>query len=162
MSWRPEMADQVADMRERLESSRSERDVKRGFGGLVDIEFLVQLLQLKYGQDLSDLRSTNTWDSLAAAQRHSLLSEEEYRSLKGSYDFLREVESRLRIIYNRSLDELPEIPEDLEKLARRLGFDRSPTEPADKQFLVELDRHTRQTRELFLDLVWRERQPLKP
>jgi glutamate-ammonia-ligase adenylyltransferase len=159
LPWRPEVADQVADMRERLEASRSERDVKRGFGGLVDIEFLLQLLQLKYGHNLHELRSTNTWDSLAAALRHALLSPEEYGALRASYDFLRGVESCLRIIHNRSLDELPQTAENLDTLARRLGFESNTSGSAGTHFLGELDRHTRQTRELFLTVVRRERQP---
>ena len=53
-------------MRERLEASRSDRDLKRGFGGIVDVEFLVQLFQLKYGRRLPALRTTNTWEALDA------------------------------------------------------------------------------------------------
>src|SRR5262249_27120466 len=48
--WRPELAAEVLSMRHRLEGSRGERDLKRGFGGVVDVEFLVQLFQLKYGR----------------------------------------------------------------------------------------------------------------
>ena len=47
--WRPEMLGEIAGMRERLEASRPARDLKRGPGGLADVEFLVQLFQLKYG-----------------------------------------------------------------------------------------------------------------
>ena len=46
-----EFADEIASMRRRLETSRGERDLNRGFGGLVDVEFLVQLYQIKYGKD---------------------------------------------------------------------------------------------------------------
>jgi glutamate-ammonia-ligase adenylyltransferase len=148
------MVAEIAEMRERLEASRSERDVKRGFGGIVDIEFLVQLLQLKYGGRVAGVRVTNTWNALAALHQHGLLSKSEYRALRASYDFLREVESRLRIVHNRSLDELPETPEDLEKLGRRLGFEPGR---AGQKFLSELERHTTQTRELFLRVVERER-----
>src|SRR5262249_31177426 len=49
LEWQPEFADEILAMRMRLEASRSERDLKRGFGGLVDVEFVVQLFQLKYG-----------------------------------------------------------------------------------------------------------------
>ena len=42
LDWRPELADEIADMRERLEASRGPRDLKRGGGGVVDVEFLVQ------------------------------------------------------------------------------------------------------------------------
>jgi glutamate-ammonia-ligase adenylyltransferase len=154
VTWQPQMVAEIAEMRERLEASRSERDVKRGFGGIVDIEFLVQLLQLKYGGRVAGVRVTNTWNALAALHQHGLLSKSEYRALRASYDFLREVESRLRIVHNRSLDELPETPEDLEKLGRRLGFEPGR---AGQKFLSELERHTTQTRELFLRVVERER-----
>jgi glutamate-ammonia-ligase adenylyltransferase len=154
--WRREMLAEIAGMRERLEASRSERSLKRGFGGIADIEFLVQLLQLKYGGAAPEIRATNMWDALAALQARGLLSAEEHAALRASYDFLREVESRLRIVHNRSLDELPQTPAGLETLARRLGFGTGP-EDAGRQFLTELERHTTQTRELFLRVVERER-----
>jgi glutamate-ammonia-ligase adenylyltransferase len=157
MPWRPELADEIRGMRERLEASRSERDLKRGFGGIVDVEFLIQLFKLKYGRDLPALQTPNTWEVLDALEASDLLSPEEYTSLRSSYDFMRLVESRLRIVHNRSLDELPEAPEDLEKLARRLGFEAGPRGSAGDQFLAALERHLTQTRELFLRLVARER-----
>jgi [glutamine synthetase] adenylyltransferase / [glutamine synthetase]-adenylyl-L-tyrosine phosphorylase len=149
--WRPEMADEIRAMRDRLEASRNDRDLKRGFGGLVDTEFLVQLFQLKHGRELPALRTGNTFLALDALRAAGLLSEEEHATLRFGYDFLLRVQSRLRIVHNRSLDELPEAPEEVEKLARRLGFD------AGERFQAELERHTARTRELFLRLTARER-----
>lgn len=156
-AWQPAMADEIVEMRERLEASRSERDLKRGFGGMVDIEFLVQLLQLKEGRDRPTLRQTNTWQALAALRDVGLIDAEEHQHLRESYDFLRSVESRLRIVYNRSLDELPQAPEKMEQLARRLGFAPQPGWGAGSQLLDALDRYTSQTRELFLRIVGRAR-----
>jgi glutamate-ammonia-ligase adenylyltransferase len=157
LPWRPEMTDEVRGMRERLEASRSERDVKRGFGGIVDVEFLVQLFQLKYARDLPALRTPNTWEALEALKAIGLLAGGEFAVLWSSYNFLRMVESRLRIVHNYSLDELPENLEDLEKLARRLGYEPGPDAAAARRFLHELEQHTAQTRELFLHLLTRER-----
>ncbi|HEX5273528.1 MAG TPA: bifunctional [glutamate--ammonia ligase]-adenylyl-L-tyrosine phosphorylase/[glutamate--ammonia-ligase] adenylyltransferase, partial [Gemmataceae bacterium] len=154
--WAPDMLTEIAGMRERLEASRSERSLKRGFGGIADVEFLVQLLQLKYGGARPGLRATNTWDVLAALHAAGLLSDEEHAALHASYDFLREVESRLRIVHNRSLDELPQTPAGLDMLARRLGFEAGPDD-AGRRFLAELERHTTQTRDIFLRVVERER-----
>ena len=156
LPWRPELVDEIREMRERVEASGSERDLKRGFGGMIDVEFLVQLFRLKYGRDLSAVRTTNTWEALDALLQASLLSAEEYETLRTCYDFLRLVESRLRIVHNRSLDELPEQPEDLDKLARRLGIERGPAGSPGSQLVAELDRHQMQTRELFLRLLDRE------
>ncbi len=158
LAWKPELVDEVLTMRRRLESSRTERDLKRGFGGLVDIEFLVQLFQLKYGARVAALRTPNTWQSLEAMREAGLLTLEQYTIGHGSYGFLQRVLSRLRIVHNRSLDELPQAPEEVEKLARRLGFEVTPQDTAGGHFLSELEGHTRQTRELFLRLLARERE----
>jgi glutamate-ammonia-ligase adenylyltransferase len=157
--WQPAMVDEIATMRERVQASGSDRDLKRGFGGIIDVEFLVQLFRLKYGRDISALRTTNTWEGLEVCRTAGLLDVEVFSRLWSSYEFLRLVESRLRIVHNRSLDELPDKPEDLEKLARRLGFDQAPAahESASQRFLEALDRHLKQTRELFVRLVERER-----
>jgi glutamate-ammonia-ligase adenylyltransferase len=149
--WRPEMADEIRTMRERVEASRNGRDLKRGFGGLVDTEFLVQLFQLKHGRNLPALRTGNTFQALDALCGAGLLSAEEHAILRSGYDFLLRVQSRLRIVHNRSLDELPAAPEEVEKLARRLGFETG------ERFLAELERHVARTREVFLRLVARER-----
>jgi glutamate-ammonia-ligase adenylyltransferase len=156
--WKPELTDEIADMRERVEAAGSELDVKRGFGGIIDVEFMVQLFRLKHGRGLPAVRHSNTWRSLEALFAAQLLAEAEYDALRSGYDFLRLVESRLRIVHNRSLDELPRQAEDVEKLARRLGFEPEANRGAGQQFLEELDRHTARIRELFLVLVKRERQ----
>jgi glutamate-ammonia-ligase adenylyltransferase len=157
LKWRPEIADEIRDMRERLEASRGERDLKRGIGGIVDVEFLVQLFQLKYGREMAALRNPNTWNALEALRGNGLISEADHAILKTSYDFLRLVESRLRIVHNRSLDELPEGKEDLEKLARRLGRESFFGVSAADRLLGDLEWNTQQTREVFDRLVSQER-----
>jgi glutamate-ammonia-ligase adenylyltransferase len=156
LPWQPQMADEVMDMRRRLEASRGSRDLKRGPGGLVDIEFLVQLFQIKYAAALPALRSPNTWTALAAIRDAGLLTPAEQDELVAGYDFLLRVQNRLRIVSNRALDELPEAAEDIEKLARRLGYESAPA------FLAELDRHSRKIRETFLRLLARERETPAP
>ena len=123
LTWKPAIADEIRAMRQRLEDSRSERDVKRGFGGIVDVEFIIQLFKIKYGRLLPGLRTTNTWEALTALRGAGLLSEHEHDQLRDGFGFLRLVESRLRIVHNRSLDELPASRDDQEKLARRLELE---------------------------------------
>jgi glutamate-ammonia-ligase adenylyltransferase len=143
LDWQPEFAQEVRTMRDRLQASRGPRDVKRGPGGQVDVEFLVQAFQLRYGGAHPEVCVANTWQALDALATVGLLNEPDYLALRESYDFLRQVESRLRIMTNRALDEYPEAAEELQKLARRLGFESAAT------FRTELDRHTNRTRELF-------------
>jgi glutamate-ammonia-ligase adenylyltransferase len=160
LEWKPELADEIQAMRDRVEASGSDRDLKRGFGGIIDVDFLVQLFRLKYGRNYPALRQPNTWASLDALRDSGLLSAAEHATLRSCYDFLRLVESRLRIVHNRSLDELPDREEDLEKLARRLGFEPALGISAARGLLDELDLHMTRTREVFLELVQRERKNL--
>ncbi|HBI42757.1 MAG TPA: bifunctional [glutamate--ammonia ligase]-adenylyl-L-tyrosine phosphorylase/[glutamate--ammonia-ligase] adenylyltransferase, partial [Planctomycetales bacterium] len=151
LAWRPELADEIVAMRERMEAGRGARDLKRGAGGVVDVEFLVQMFQLKYGRERPALRMPNTWEALDALLAAGLLSAEEHAALQTGYDFLRRVQGRLRIVHNRTLDELPEAMEEVNKLARRLGYE------AGGAFLAELDKNTKQIRNLFIEVVARER-----
>jgi glutamate-ammonia-ligase adenylyltransferase len=151
-NWKPEMAAEIITMRQRLELSRGPRDLKRGHGGSVDIEFLVQMLQLKCGREHPKLQWSNTWETLEALRSIGLLPQADFEGLQASYDFLRQVESRLRLMTNRPLDVWPEAPEEFEKLARRLGYDAGVDSPA-ARFRAELGRHTKQTRERFLRLM---------
>ncbi|MCI0463175.1 MAG: bifunctional [glutamate--ammonia ligase]-adenylyl-L-tyrosine phosphorylase/[glutamate--ammonia-ligase] adenylyltransferase, partial [Gemmataceae bacterium] len=156
-AWKPEFADEIASMRKRLEASRGERSIKRGFGGLVDVEFLVQLYQLKYARARPALRSTNVSTALDALHAERLLPTDAYQELRANYDFLRRIESRMRIVHNLSQDELPSRPEDIDKLARRLGYEADGPSSAAERFLREMERRTARTRELFGELIERER-----
>ena len=130
-------------MRERLEASAPPRSLKRGPGGMTDVEFLVQAFQLQHGRDRPDICRTNTWDGLDALRAAGLLSAADHRTLTDGYSFHRLAEARLRIVTNRPLTEYPDDPAELEKLARRMGF------AAGDQFLAELHRHARGVRETF-------------
>ena len=136
-------------MRERLEASRPARDLKRGPGGLADIEFLLQRFLLAHGGPLPALRTTNTRQALTALHDAALLTGEQYADLMAGYDFLLRVQNRLRIVHNRTLDAVPESAAEVEKLARRLGFDGG------EKFLVELDGHRRRIRGLYRELMGR-------
>ncbi|MGF1579840.1 MAG: bifunctional [glutamate--ammonia ligase]-adenylyl-L-tyrosine phosphorylase/[glutamate--ammonia-ligase] adenylyltransferase [Gemmataceae bacterium] len=155
--WEQSMASEIGRMRERVQESSHVRDLKRGFGGLIDIEFLVQLYRLKLGKDDPNFRETNTRKALQMLQESGTLAEEEARELIESYQFLRLVESRLRIVHNRSLDELPNDEEELEKLARMLGFESGNDETARTRFEAKLDHYLVRTRELFRTIIDREK-----
>ena len=157
VTWQPEMADEIANMREKVQASGTSRDLKRGYGGIIDIEFLVQLYRLKYGPTMPELRVTNTWDTLDSLEKTKLISGDEYQKLSDSHNFLRLVESKLRVLYNRSLDELPSQQEELEKLAKSLHCEANEDKTATEVFLDRLDYHLNQTRELFLQLMEREK-----
>lgn len=154
--WSPIFMDEIHAMRLRLESP-SPRHLKRGIGGIMDIEFLVQMLQMKYGRRFRDLLQTNIWVILKHLAKHELLTVEEEALLEDSYSFLRRVMSRLRVATDRPCTELPESAEDLTKFARRLGYSPCLDYSAAQAFENDLRRITTQVRHLYMDLFRRER-----
>ncbi|GLI38089.1 bifunctional [glutamate--ammonia ligase]-adenylyl-L-tyrosine phosphorylase/[glutamate--ammonia-ligase] adenylyltransferase [Geobacter hydrogenophilus] len=106
-------------------------NIKTGRGGIVDIEFMVQYLQLCHGVNLPEVRSTNTLLALKAMRLCGVLTEEEFATLQGGYKFLRRLENRLRLIHDYSINDLGGPREYLDKLARRLGYDPKLRHPGD-------------------------------
>jgi glutamate-ammonia-ligase adenylyltransferase len=149
--WSPELAEELGAMRQRLEASRSRRNLKRGVGGLVDIEFLAQLFQIKYGRAHPELLTPDLWEALATLERLRLIGAADAFALGQAHDFLLRVQGRLRIVHNRSLDEVPDEPDEVEKLARRLGVESGT------RLLGELNAHLAENRAIFLRLLEKER-----
>lgn len=115
--WKPADAREIRHMRHRLEQAAGTGNLKRGQGGLVDIEFLVQMLQLKHGHDTPAVRVPNTLAALAALYEAGLLSVHDFQAFDAGYRFLRTIESRLRLMNSAARDTLPDDPTELEKLA---------------------------------------------
>jgi glutamate-ammonia-ligase adenylyltransferase len=144
-----QLALHALDMRRKLEASRPRHDLKRGPGGLADIEFIVQYLQLIHAAARPDLLRPNVWDALNALRRHGIIGRETHAELRDAYDFLRTVEGRLRLIHNRGVGELPESPAELERLARRVHSDPTDRVRSVAAFRAEADLVTRSTRANF-------------
>jgi len=106
-------------------------NIKTGRGGIVDIEFMVQYLQLRHGVNLPEIRSTNTLLALKAMRLCGVLTEEDSATLQAGYKFLRRLENRLRLIHDYSINDLGGPREYLDKLARRLGYDPKLRHPGD-------------------------------
>ncbi len=146
-SFGPDDARAIRDMRARLEESASPHNLKRGAGGIVDIEFAVQLLQLKYGGDDPQLRGPSVFAALRALEAAGHLSSGDARFFCESYRMLRTVEARLRLIYGSSRDDLPSETAERDKLAQQLGY-------ADGAAMMdELERVTHETRTRFNRLI---------
>ncbi len=108
-------------------------NVKLGRGGIREIEFLVQALQLLYGGDDPWLRERNTLKALFRLAERGYLAPGLVRTLSEAYGHLRTVEHRLQIVHEFQTHTLPTEREALGRLARRLGFGGRPA-PAARQF----------------------------
>ena len=145
--WQEAFAEEIRSMRRRLELTVSSRDIKRGKGGLVDVEFIAQLLQLKHGGKSISLRTPNTLKALRAAMHAGVLEPKPTQDLVDGYRFLREIESRLRLMNSTARDELPSEADELRQLAYFLG------KPSGDELIEAVANATRSIRALFAAIV---------
>ncbi len=157
--WSADQTREIRHMRYRLDASASQRSLKRAIGAAMDIEFIVQLLQLKYGHRFPSICQTNIWHALRELGHQQLLSLEELALLQESYSFQRLAEAKLRIATNRAINEYPEDRVELEKLARRMSphLQGETSGTAFRQYLAKLQQ---QTRTLFEAILQREESDL--
>jgi glutamate-ammonia-ligase adenylyltransferase len=121
-------------MRMEIEIARESEgsyNIKTGRGGMVDVEFIVQYLQLTYGRDFPDIRCANTVEALQAIKGCGLIPEDEGDTLLNGYLCLRRLEYRLRIVHDYSMNDLGGSRDYLDKLARRLGYDPNLRNPGE-------------------------------
>src|SRR5262249_4727933 len=98
-------------------------NIKTGRGGIVDIEFLAQMLQLRYGRRFPALRQRATLAALEALHACGVLPADDFRLLIGGCRFLRALENRRRIERDQPVEALESDNEQLTSLARRLGYE---------------------------------------
>ena len=121
---------------------RTETEVKLGRGGIRDIEFTVQMLQLLNGGRIPALRTPNTLEAIEQLGRHDVLRPFEADTLARNYAFLRKVEHRLQIEGSKQVHALPAKPGDLGAFARRLGY------VSGESFMAEYRERAKQTRDV--------------
>ncbi|HET9552966.1 MAG TPA: bifunctional [glutamate--ammonia ligase]-adenylyl-L-tyrosine phosphorylase/[glutamate--ammonia-ligase] adenylyltransferase, partial [Anaeromyxobacteraceae bacterium] len=123
---------------------------KTGRGGLVDVEFAAQFLQLAHGHAHPAVRSPSTLTALARLREAGLLREAPYQALAKGYEFLRRLELRLRIVHDYTIDHLPKGAVPLAQLARRFGY--MGDDPGGR-LVAEYGRVTRDVRAAFDEVV---------
>ena len=111
-------------------SGKSASDVKTGHGGIRDIEFVIQFLQLLNGVVEPGIRTGNTLEAIERLGQVGVLTQQERSLLEENYCFLRQLEHRLQIMYDLQTHDLPTNPNELVKVARRMGFTSSSSQTA--------------------------------
>ncbi|KIZ18100.1 bifunctional [glutamine synthetase] adenylyltransferase/[glutamine synthetase]-adenylyl-L-tyrosine phosphorylase [Streptomyces natalensis] len=148
----------VADVRqmrlrvvENIPADRVERELKLGPGGLRDVEFAVQLLQLVHGRSDPTLRGPGTLDALAALAAGGYVGRQDAAALDTAYRFLRALEHRIQLFRMRRTHLMPEEETDLRRLARSLGLFTEPVDTLRKEWKW----HAREVRRLHEKLFYR-------
>ena len=133
----------------------SDRELKRGRGGIRDIEFAVQLLQLVHGRHDPALRSPTTLDALAEMGSSGYIEPDDARSLDNAYRLLRTVEHRLQLEDEQQVHALPNDPAALDRLARVMGYRDSAEADAGQLLSRYLRRQQAMVRSIHEHLFFR-------
>ena len=156
---RPDFVADVQAMRRRvvehLRPDIAEREIKLGPGGLRDVEFAVQLLQLVHGRADESLRVQATLPALAALRDGGFVGRDDAISLADAYVFLREAEHRLQLVKLRRTHLVPEDAAAVARLARAMGFRPDARGDASRVWRQEWALHGREVRRLHEKLFYR-------
>ncbi|MEA2509184.1 MAG: [glutamine synthetase] adenylyltransferase / [glutamine synthetase]-adenylyl-L-tyrosine [Actinomycetota bacterium] len=147
---------QIRHLKARMEKERvargsdPKRDMKMGPGGASDIEFAVQLAQLRSGHDHPEVQATRTLEALRSLGTSMLIAGADAALLADAYRFIAKLRNRLFFMAGRPTDVLPAKPEDLEALGVALGYSSQPRQELEEAYL----RITRRARKIAEPLIY--------
>jgi len=136
---------------ENIPIAEVERELKLGPGGLRDVEFAVQLLQLVHGRADTSLRSGTTLDALNALAAGGYVGRADAVQLDDAYRFLRSMEHRIQLFRLRRTHLVPEDEADLRRIGRSLGLRTDPVAELNREW----KRHASVVRRLHEKLFYR-------
>jgi [glutamine synthetase] adenylyltransferase / [glutamine synthetase]-adenylyl-L-tyrosine phosphorylase len=136
---------------EHIPAHHAERQLKLGSGGLRDVEFAVQLLQLVHGRADESIRPPTTLSALAELTRGGYVGRDDGEALHHAYAFLRTLEHRIQLYQLRRTHVVPEDERSLRRLGRSMGHTKEPVET----LAQEWQHHRREVRRLHEKLFYR-------
>jgi glutamate-ammonia-ligase adenylyltransferase len=154
--------DEIKSMKEKIDVSLRRKgrglfDVKLGKGGIREIEFFVQAIQLINGGKDPSIRQKSTLKAIRCLREKEYITPEEEMNLKDAYIFLRDVEHRLQIFHGRQTQLLPDNAEAIEKVAKTLRFKDSPYQ----DFTKKLDTVTENVHTIYNKLFYEAHKKLE-
>ncbi|HZR45731.1 MAG TPA: hypothetical protein VFA47_03425, partial [Candidatus Manganitrophaceae bacterium] len=145
---------EVRELKEKIDEkiaaqNQTDFHVKLGLGGIREIEFVVQSLQVDLGGKAPAIREPNTMKGLGKLLRGGFLSPEDHRCLSEAYLFLRDLENKLQMVNDQQTHLLPADPDEAGACAMMLGYENRETAPAADQLLSDYRERTRKVHQIF-------------
>lgn len=128
-------------------------NIKTGRGGIRDIEFAIQFLQLLNGCLLKEVRGNNTFRAIKRLERADCLTVKEGNLLYHNYSWLRKLEHRLQIVHDLQTHTLPGSQNALKVVARRMSYEPTDHQSALDQFQADLKEKTETNRSILNHLL---------
>ena len=139
--------EEIRELKKKIDTIFDVNDIKRGYGGIREIEFFVQTFQLLYGADKTILRAGPVTEVLEELLREGFLTGEDTTVLSESYLFLRRLEHILQMKDDIQTHSLPSNPGELDILSRKMHFVGTP------EFLSELRLRRLKVRDMYNSLL---------
>jgi len=148
---------EIANMRklvvDELGSQRGKYDLKRGEGGIMDIDFLTHYLQLLYGCKDKSLRTTSTRQALRKLTEAGKINIENSDCLLDAYNYLKTIESHLRVFDMKSISTFSKDADEITGLVRSMNYLNENTRDAAKIFLDDYRNTTQSVRQIYNDIL---------
>jgi glutamate-ammonia-ligase adenylyltransferase len=151
-----EAIDEIRRMKSQVEQIKTgtfSRDIKRGYGGIREIEFFIQIFQLIYGGKEPLLRERSTFKALHRLLQKGLIGYEDFGQLLDNYIFLRTLEHRLQQLNDIQTHTLPSSDTEMDILGKKMGF------PDRSVFLSELNKRRHKVRSIYDSLLESRKEP---
>ncbi|MEO8342102.1 MAG: hypothetical protein ABI604_20800, partial [Nitrospirota bacterium] len=148
------IVEEVRSVKERIDLKMAElrheqRNVKLGDGGIREVEFFVQTIQVFAGRRLPGILDRGTIGSLARLHKAGILSAKQQSGLTRAYQFLRDVEHKLQMVHDMQTHALPDRQDKLERCAIRMGYTGASRSDALKQFQADHTAHRTVVHDIF-------------
>ncbi len=149
---------EVSRLRERMEKelaheSKKGKNIKLGFGGLVDIEFILQILQMMHGYQNPKLRRTNMPEIINVVSAYGILDQTSADQMLENYLFLRNLECALRLIKPSASSHIPKDKDSRGVVARLLGYEEDGIRQPAELLMQDYDTTTRRVREFYRKML---------
>ena len=129
------------------------REIKRGYGGIREIEFICGVFQILFGRANPELRCLSTLDTIQKLKKFNLVTQEDGKLLEEAYIFLRSLEHRLQVVNELQTHTIPKNKYDLRKLAKRLNFNFSDDEEAENLLMNKYRRITEDVHNIYKKVI---------
>ena len=148
------IVEEVRSVKERIDAKMAERgheqrNVKLGGGGIREIEFFVQTIQVLAGRRLPGILDRGTVGSLTRLHHAGILSAKQQSGLTRAYQFLRDVEHKLQMVHDLQTHALPDRQDKLERCAIRMGYTGASRSAALQQFQADHAAHRTVVHDIF-------------
>jgi glutamate-ammonia-ligase adenylyltransferase len=147
--------DEIRRLKMRIDSTFKKGDIKRGYGGIREIEFFTQALQLIYGGREPLIQERSILKALHRLLQKSLVGQEDYSILSDDYRHLRTLEHRLQQVNDLQTHTLPSGKAEIEALGRKMGFCGGAL------FLQDLEKRRKNVRAIY-DSLFSEKKEQRP